>query len=58
MTDDEKKLARLLDAVDDVIRDAGWYPADEFGTPEMLVPSDSIKALIAAYAAFDAEEEG
>jgi hypothetical protein len=48
----------LMDAVEDACQCATWYPCDEFGTAEMLIPASCIAALDAARAAIVDEIPG
>ena len=48
---DSEKVDALIDAVCDLLRSASWYPADEYGAPEMTVSSQAVIACDLACAA-------
>lgn len=45
----------LLDAADNLVTAASWFPSDSVGTPEMLVITGDVTALSTALEAFSDE---
>lgn len=48
---DSEKVDALIEAVQDLLHSASWYPDGEYGTPEMTVSSQAVIACDLACAA-------
>lgn len=46
---EKNKIDALLDAVDDIINHASWYPETEFATEEMIISTRYVNKLRKAY---------
>lgn len=50
------ELTALLNAVERLLNEAMWYPADSFGTPETIVSTEYVTLLRTAYDAYCEQE--